>query len=40
MWKNFKALASEALEAAKDIKEHLGDVTSGEYDLTEDDNIY
>lgn len=30
MWHNIKNIASEAIEAARDIKEHIVDVTSGE----------
>ncbi|CAG9321212.1 unnamed protein product [Blepharisma stoltei] len=30
MWKNFKSIATEAIEAARDIREHIVDVTSGD----------
>ena len=36
MWNNFKNIASEAYEAAREIKQHVSEVTSGEYDFEEE----
>lgn len=32
MWTNFRSLASATLETASDIKQHLKEITAGEYD--------